>query len=98
MFDIDSIQLIATLKGLRDNAVQEGGDTIDEPVSFFIGAAWTPLGPPEKFRTIRLAEPDVGILQLYTVENQLFGCFRNWTKYQRTRATQTCGSPAPARP
>lgn len=56
VFDIDSIQLLAVLRGLRDDAVQEGGDAIDPAASFFIGAAWTPLGPPEKFRTLRLAK------------------------------------------
>ncbi|MCF7955892.1 MAG: methylenetetrahydrofolate reductase [Phycisphaerae bacterium] len=53
VYDVDSIQLILIVKGLRDS-VQESGDTIDSPANFFIGAAWTPLGPPEKFRTIRL--------------------------------------------
>ena len=56
VFDIDSIQLISVVKGLRDEAVQLGGDSISSPAAFFIGAAWTPLGPPEKFRTIRLAK------------------------------------------
>ena len=56
VYDVDSIQLIAILKGLRDDCVQDGGDTIDSPASFFIGAAWTPLATPEKFRTIRLAK------------------------------------------
>ena len=56
VFDIDSIQLLAVLRGLRDEAVQEGGDAIDPAAPFFIGAAWTPLGPPEKFRTLRLAK------------------------------------------
>ena len=56
VFDIDSIQLLAVLRGLRDDAVQEGGDAIDPAAPFFIGAAWTPLGPPEKFRTLRLAK------------------------------------------
>jgi len=56
VYDIDSIQLIAVVKGLRDQAMQEGGDSISPAAPFFIGAAWTPLGPPEKFRTIRLAK------------------------------------------
>jgi len=56
VYDIDSIQLIAIVKGLRDQAIQEGGDSISPAAPFFIGAAWTPLGPPEKFRTIRLAK------------------------------------------
>ena len=56
VYDIDSIQLIAVVKGLRDQAIQQGGDSISPVAPFFIGAAWTPLGPPEKFRTIRLAK------------------------------------------
>jgi methylenetetrahydrofolate reductase (NADPH) len=56
VYDIDSIQLISVIKGLRDGAVQEGGDSISPAAPFFIGAAWTPLGPPERFRTIRLAK------------------------------------------
>jgi len=56
VYDIDSIQLISVVKGLRDQAIQEGGDSISRAAPFFMGAAWTPLGPPEKFRTIRLAK------------------------------------------
>ena len=56
VYDIDSIQLISIVKGLRDDAVQDGGDSISPAAPFFIGAAWTPLGPPERFRTIRLAK------------------------------------------
>jgi 5,10-methylenetetrahydrofolate reductase len=56
VYDVDSIQLIAIMKGLRDDAVQEGGDSIKPAVPVYIGAAWTPLAPPEEFRTIRLAK------------------------------------------
>jgi 5,10-methylenetetrahydrofolate reductase len=56
VYDIDSIQLIATIKGLRDDARQEGGDAIAEAAPFFIGAAWTPLGTPRNFRVLRLAK------------------------------------------
>ena len=56
VYDIDSVQLISIVKGLRYEAIQEGGDSISPAAPFFIGAAWTPLGPPEKFRTIRLAK------------------------------------------
>lgn len=56
VYDVDSIQLLSIVKGLRDEAVQEGGDAIDAPATFFIGAAWTPLGKPEAFRTLRLAK------------------------------------------
>jgi 5,10-methylenetetrahydrofolate reductase len=56
VYDVDSIQLISIIKGLRDEAVQEGGDSIKPAAPFFIGAAWTPLAPPEDFRVIRLAK------------------------------------------
>jgi len=56
VYDVDSIQLISILRDLKYKAVQESGDAVDEPVPFFIGAAWTPLAPPEDFRVIRLAK------------------------------------------
>ena len=56
VFDVDSIQLVAIVKGLRDTSMQESGDTIEAPTPFLIGAAWTPLGPPEEFRIVRLAK------------------------------------------
>ena len=56
VYDIDSMQLIATIKGLRDEARQLGGDAIAEPAPFFIGAAWTPLGTPRNYRVLRLAK------------------------------------------
>jgi methylenetetrahydrofolate reductase (NADPH) len=56
VFDVDSIQLLAILRDLRDHGVQESGDAVDAPVRFFIGAAWTPLAPPEDFRVLRLAK------------------------------------------
>jgi len=56
VYDLDSVQLLAVLAGLRDDAVQEGGDSITPAAPFFIGAAWTPLAPPEQFRGLRLAK------------------------------------------
>jgi 5,10-methylenetetrahydrofolate reductase len=56
VYDVDSIQLISILKGLRDECIQESGDSVNEPVPFFIGAVWTPLAPPEDFRILRLAK------------------------------------------
>jgi 5,10-methylenetetrahydrofolate reductase len=56
VYDVDSIQLLAILRDLRDHAVQEGGDSIEPAAPFFIGAAWTPLAPPEDFRLLRLAK------------------------------------------
>jgi methylenetetrahydrofolate reductase (NADPH) len=54
VYDIDSIQLVSTLKGLRDDGVQQGGDPIEKRPPLFIGAAWTPLGDPVEIRPLRL--------------------------------------------
>ena len=54
VYDLDSIQLVATLKGMRDDGKQQGGDTIEKKPPLFIGAAWTPMGEPIEFRPIRL--------------------------------------------
>jgi len=56
VYDVDSIQLLSIVKGLRDDAVDQGGDSIRPAARFFIGAAWTPLAPPEDFRLIRLGK------------------------------------------
>ncbi len=56
VYDIDSIQLLSTIRGLRDQARQQGGDPVSAPAPFFIGAAWTPLGPPVDYRVYRLAK------------------------------------------
>ena len=56
VYDVDSIQMLSILKGLRDEGILESGDKLNESVPFFIGAAWTPFAPPEDFRIIRLAK------------------------------------------
>jgi methylenetetrahydrofolate reductase (NADPH) len=56
VYDVDSIQLVSILKGMRDEAVQQGGDALQEHVPLFVGAAWTPLGDPIEIRTTRLAK------------------------------------------
>jgi len=54
VYDIDSIQLVSALKGMRDNGIQQGGDPIEKRPPLFIGAAWTPLGDPIEIRPLRL--------------------------------------------
>ena len=56
VYDVDSIQLVAILKKMRDECSTEGGDPLDEAPKLFIGAAWTPMGDPLDFRVIRLAK------------------------------------------
>ncbi|MFC2069100.1 methylenetetrahydrofolate reductase [Chloroflexota bacterium] len=56
VFDIDSIQLIQTLKGMRDNKEFLSGEEIKGEVPLFIGAAANPFADPFEFRVQRLAK------------------------------------------
>ena len=56
VFDVDSIQLLSILKGLRDDGRQQGGDPVKQRPAVFIGAAWTPLGDPVDVRPLRLGK------------------------------------------
>jgi len=54
VYDVDSIQLVGILRGMRDEGRQQGGDPLELPPPLFIGAAWTPLGDPIEIRPLRL--------------------------------------------
>jgi methylenetetrahydrofolate reductase (NADPH) len=54
VYDVDSIQLLSILKGMRDDGQQQGGDPLEHRPPIFIGAAWTPLGDPIEIRPLRL--------------------------------------------
>lgn len=56
VFDIDSIQLVQTLKKMRDEKKFLGGDDISGEVPLFIGAAANPFADPFEFRVSRLAK------------------------------------------
>lgn len=57
VYDLDSIQLIAMLKKLRDEKKFQCGDDIKRgEVPLFIGAAENPYADPFEFRAIRLAK------------------------------------------
>jgi methylenetetrahydrofolate reductase (NADPH) len=56
VFDIDSIQLISMVKGMRDNKKFLNGDDIDEAPQIFIGAAANPFAEPFEWRVHRLAK------------------------------------------
>jgi len=56
VFDIDSIQLIQTLKNMRDEKKFLSGDDIMGEVPLFIGAVENPYADPFKFRVARLGK------------------------------------------
>jgi methylenetetrahydrofolate reductase (NADPH) len=55
VYDIDSMQLIALVKKMRDEGKFLNEDDIDVPPKMFIGAAANPFGDPHEFRIYRLA-------------------------------------------
>jgi len=56
VFDIDSIQLIHTVRTMRDEGKFLNGQDIDIPPKLFIGAASNPFAEPFEFRVHRLAK------------------------------------------
>ncbi len=57
VFDLDSIQLVETVRAMRDDCIFQCGDKMNgqEP-RFFIGAASAPFASPIDFRPYRLAK------------------------------------------
>jgi methylenetetrahydrofolate reductase (NADPH) len=56
VFDIDSMQLISMVKGMRDDAKMLGGTEMEHPPKMFIGAASNPFAEPFEWRVYRLAK------------------------------------------
>ncbi len=56
VFDIDSIQLIAMVKHMRDEGKFLSGAEIEDPPKIFIGAASNPFAEPFEWRVYRLAK------------------------------------------
>lgn len=54
VYDVDTTQLVAILKKMRDEGLQQGGDKLQVAPKFFIGATWTPAGDPIDFRPLNL--------------------------------------------
>ncbi len=62
VFDLDSMQLIRTVKEMRDNSVIIGGEPIQGPPRMFIGAASNPFADPVSWRVVRLRKKiDAGV-------------------------------------
>jgi len=56
VYDLDSIQFIQMVRGMRDNGRFQGGDEILNPPKMFIGAAANPFADPFELRVARLAK------------------------------------------
>ncbi len=56
VFDLDSMQLVQTVRHMRDEGKFLSGDEIKVPPKLFVGAAANPFGDPFKIRVPRLAK------------------------------------------
>ncbi len=56
VFDLDSIQLLRTVRNMCQRGVFLSGRKLSTPPRFFVGAVENPFAPPFDFRPIRLAK------------------------------------------
>ncbi len=86
VFDLDSMQLIQTVKLMRDEGKFLGGDEIKRPPQMFIGAAANPFADPFEIRVPRLAKKiaaGVEFIQTQCIYN--LDKFELWMKLVRDR-------------
>jgi methylenetetrahydrofolate reductase (NADPH) len=56
VFDLDSIQLLQTIRLMRDSGMFLSGRKLTKPPRLFLGAASNPFVPPHDWRVLRLAK------------------------------------------
>jgi len=56
VFDLDSIQLVRTVRDMREDGTLIGGADIESPPKMFVGAAANPFADPAAWRVVRLAK------------------------------------------
>jgi len=81
VFDIDSMQLIAMVKKMRDESKFLGGAELEGPPKMFIGAAANPFADPFEWRVHRLAKKinaGVDFIQTQCIYNM--EKFRKWVQ------------------
>jgi len=84
VFDLDSIQLIQTVRHMRDEGKFLGGDEIKRPPQMFVGAAANPFADPFEIRVRRLAKKiaaGVEFIQTQCIYN--LDKFELWMKQAR---------------
>lgn len=84
--DIDSMQLIQTVRRMRDEGKFLGGDDIQRPPRMFVGAAANPFADPFEIRVPRLAKKaaaGVEFIQTQCIYN--LDKFEEWMKGVRDR-------------
>ena len=86
VFDIDSIQLVQTLKAMRDEKKFICGEEMSGEAPLFIGAAANPFADPFEFRVTRLAKKiKAGADFIQTQAIYDLPKFRKWMEMVRER-------------
>lgn len=86
VFDLDSMQMIQTVRHMRDEGKFLGGDDIKRPPRMFVGAAANPFADPFEIRVPRLAKKIAAGAEfiqtqcIYNLEK-----FEEWMKQARDR-------------
>jgi methylenetetrahydrofolate reductase (NADPH) len=86
VFDLDSIQLIKTVKDMRDEGKIIGGEPLTKAPDMFIGAAANPFADPLAFRVVRLAKKiaaGADFIQTQCIYNM--DRFKTWMEMVRDR-------------
>ena len=86
VFDLDSMQLLQTVRHMRDNGKFISGDDIKRPPAMFVGAAANPFAEPFKIRVPRLAKKigaGAEFIQTQCIYN--LARFEEWMKGVRDR-------------
>lgn len=81
VFDIDSTNLIRTVRDMRDAGRDMSGYALDEAPAMFIGAAANPFADPFEYRVLRLAkkiEAGADFIQTQCIYNM--DRFKEWIK------------------
>ncbi|MBL0699340.1 MAG: methylenetetrahydrofolate reductase [Desulfosarcina sp.] len=84
--DIDSMQLVQTVRHMRDQGKFLGGDDIERPPKMFVGAAANPFADPFEIRVPRLAKKIAAgteFIQTQCIYN--LDKFEEWMKRVRER-------------
>jgi methylenetetrahydrofolate reductase (NADPH) len=86
VYDLDSMQLIQTVRHMRDEGKFLGGDPISRPPRMFVGAAENPFADPYEIRVPRLAKKiaaGVEFIQTQCIYN--LDKFEDWMSKARDR-------------
>jgi len=78
VYDLDSVQLIQTIRYLRDEGKFLGGDELEGAPNFFVGAAANPFADPFEARVPRLAKKITAGVEFIQTQ-----CIYNLEKFEK---------------